>query len=168
MARALRFQMVDARMRVQAAAMSHGFDDVRARLRDASQAVDHATHRLESLMARAVQRVRRRADAVGGRLSAARLSARVSAARVRFSLLCASRDAAMASRADEMKTRLGIAAASLDALSPLAVLERGYALAQSSDGRLLRDARAVEVGSVFSLRLAEGALRCRVEESETP
>ncbi|HYE66216.1 MAG TPA: exodeoxyribonuclease VII large subunit, partial [Pyrinomonadaceae bacterium] len=77
--RAVRFRVMDARTRVQEAAMSHGFDDARSRLREAAQAIDEAKHRLETLIARAQQRARRRADALACRLSPVRLSARVSA-----------------------------------------------------------------------------------------
>ena len=58
------------------------------------------------------------------------------------------------------------AAAALDALSPLAVLGRGYALAQDERGRVLRSSRGVSEGEGVRVRLAEGALRCRVEEVE--
>jgi exodeoxyribonuclease VII large subunit len=119
-------------------------------------------------MTRASQRARRRADAISCRLSPVRLGARVSAARVRFSRLSASRDAAISSRLDDARGRVSVAVASLDALSPLAVLGRGYALAHDERGRLLRDARRVRVGDRLSLRLSEGALRCRVEETENP
>jgi exodeoxyribonuclease VII large subunit len=62
--------------------------------------------------------------------------------------------------------RLGLAAAALDALSPLAVLQRGYAIAQHQDGRLLRDAEDAAVGDLLKVRLAKGALSARVEEVE--
>ncbi|HVQ39196.1 MAG TPA: exodeoxyribonuclease VII large subunit, partial [Pyrinomonadaceae bacterium] len=58
---------------------------------------------------------------------------------------------------------LALAAASLDALSPLAVLGRGYAIAQSEDGKLLRDASAVAIGDSVRVRLAKGDLQARVE-----
>ncbi|HYE66950.1 MAG TPA: exodeoxyribonuclease VII large subunit, partial [Pyrinomonadaceae bacterium] len=164
--RAVRFRIMDARTRVQEAAMSHGFDDARSRLREAAQAIDEAKHRLETLIARAQQRARRRADALACRLSPVRLSARVSAARTRFIVLETARDAAIMSGLDDARARLAVAAASLEALSPLAVLQRGYALAQNESGHLLRDAREVSVGDTVRLRLAAGALRCRVEEAE--
>ena len=107
-----------------------------------------------------------RSDTVACRLSPVRLGARVAAQRTRFSVLCTARDAAITSRLDDERAKLMVAVASLDALSPLAVLKRGYALAQDEDGRLLRDARRVRVGDAVRLRLAEGALRCRVEETE--
>jgi exodeoxyribonuclease VII large subunit len=164
--RATHLQIMEARSRVQEAAMSQGFDDVRERLRDARHRGAEAAHRLEASVARVAQRAQRRADAVSCRLSPARLGARVAAARTRFSLLCAARDAAARARLEDARSRVSVAAASLDALSPLGVLTRGYALAQDEEGRLLRDARGVRVGDAVRLRLAEGALRCRVEETE--
>jgi exodeoxyribonuclease VII large subunit len=62
--------------------------------------------------------------------------------------------------------RLGLAAASLDALSPLAVLQRGYAIAQTQDGKLVRDAKLVSVGDSIKVRLADGRLAARVESVE--
>jgi exodeoxyribonuclease VII large subunit len=164
--RSVRSQVVDARLRVQEAAMSPAFDEVRERLHDAQTSVDDIAHRLETLMMRAAQRARRRADAVSCRLSPARLGARVSAAKVRFNVLLGARDAAATARLDDARARLAVAAASLDALSPLAVLKRGYAMAQDERGNLLRDARQARTGDGVLLRLAEGVLRCRVEEVE--
>jgi len=147
--------------------MSPAFDEVRERLHDAQTIVDDAAHKLETLMMRAAQRARRRTDAVTCRLSPARLGGRVAAGRARFIILCASRDAAVASRFETARARLARASASLDALSPLAVLKRGYALAENEQGKLLRDARGVQIGDIVSLRLAEGQLLCRVEEVES-
>jgi exodeoxyribonuclease VII large subunit len=166
MLRAARSSLVDARLRVQEAAMSPAFDEVRERLHDARSVVDEAAHRLETLMMRAAQATRRRTDAIRHRLSPARLGGRVAAARARFIILCASRDAALAARFETARARLARASASLDALSPLAVLKRGYALADDEEGRLLRTTRNVRVGDTVRLRLAEGQLRCRVEEVE--
>lgn len=55
---------------------------------------------------------------------------------------------------------------SLDAVSPLATLGRGYALVQrTSDGELLRDASKINVGEQIETRLAKGKLLCRVEST---
>ncbi|MDT5059707.1 MAG: exodeoxyribonuclease large subunit [Acidobacteriota bacterium] len=164
--RSTRSRLLDARLRVQEAAMSTAFDEVRARLHESVVSVDDAAHRLETLMMRASQRARRRTDAISCRLSPARLGARVSAAKIRFNVLLAARDAAASARLDDARARLAVAAASLDALSPLAVLKRGYAIAQDERGQLLRDAREAQAGDALRLRLAAGTLRCRVEEVE--
>jgi exodeoxyribonuclease VII large subunit len=164
--RALRSSFTDARLRVQEAAMSPAFDDVRERLHRAQTTVDEAAHRLETLILRRAQAARRRSDTVTSRLSPARLGGRVSAAHARFIVLRAEHNAAINARLENKRTRLNRAAAALDALSPLAVLGRGYALAEDERGILLRAARNVQVGDAVRLRLAEGQVRCRVEEVE--
>ena len=59
---------------------------------------------------------------------------------------------------------LAALAASLDALSPLKVLGRGFAVMTDGEGKILRRASEVEMGAEVTAALAEGALRCRVEE----
>jgi exodeoxyribonuclease VII large subunit len=113
-----------------------------------------------------VERARRRADASIARLSPVSLSAHVADARVRLSLACAKRDAAIGSCLEDAGSRLSVVAASLDALSPLGVLKRGYSIAQDERGRLVRQAGEVSVGDTLRLKLAEGSLRCRVLEKE--
>jgi exodeoxyribonuclease VII large subunit len=56
-----------------------------------------------------------------------------------------------------------VAAAALDAMSPLKVLERGYAIAQDARGAIVREAAAVSAGDELRLRLWKGTLDCRVE-----
>ncbi len=94
------------------------------------------------------------------------MSGRLADARVRLSMYVARRDAAIVSRLEDAGARLGVMAASLDALSPLGVLKRGYSIAQGADGRLLRRAVEVEIGETLRLKMAEGSLRCRVLEKE--
>ena len=50
----------------------------------------------------------------------------------------------------------------LESLSPLAILDRGYALVFDSEGKLLKDSRAVKVGDPISARLAHGQIQASV------
>lgn len=61
------------------------------------------------------------------------------------------------------RERLARLASALDAMSPLKVLGRGYAVAQKEDGRVLTTVQDVEPGDRLSLRLADGSVGCRVE-----
>jgi len=72
----------------------------------------------------------------------------------------------MDAKLQEGRERLGLAAASLDALSPLGVLQRGYAIAQDASGRLVRDAASVVEGDAVSIRLAKGKVNTRVESTD--
>jgi len=60
------------------------------------------------------------------------------------------------------QTRLGRASARLEALSPLAVLSRGYALIYAEDGRLLRSAADTAAGKKIHARLGSGSLDAQV------
>ena len=55
--------------------------------------------------------------------------------------------------------------AGLDAMSPLKVLGRGYAIARGSRGIVTRTDQA-EVGQRLDVLLADGTLRCQVKEKE--
>jgi exodeoxyribonuclease VII large subunit len=164
--RAIRFRLINERSRVAEAAMSQGFDEVRARLHSTGASLAEARHRLETLINRATARAARRTDAISCRLSPARLATRVAESRVRFAVVRGALDAATRARLDDERARLAVMVASLDALSPLAVLKRGYALARDAEGRLVRDARELQVGDTLNLRLAVGSLLARVEKQE--
>src|SRR5437762_4353223 len=60
----------------------------------------------------------------------------------------------------------GRIAHTLDALSPLAVLERGYAICLAPDGRVVRSADAVEVDRIVKVKLHQGSLSARVTAKE--
>ncbi len=55
-------------------------------------------------------------------------------------------------------------AASLDAMSPLKVLGRGYAMAQNDEGKILKSYRDVTAGEQVSVTLGEGGFTCTVDK----
>lgn len=66
----------------------------------------------------------------------------------------------------ERKERFARLASTLDAISPLKVLGRGYAIAAKDDGTVVRSAGEVSVGDLLNLYLGKGALRCQVTGSD--
>jgi exodeoxyribonuclease VII large subunit len=164
--RLTRFKVVDARARVQEHALSQVFDEVKMKLRDARIDANSASHRLQVSMTQALRQATLRTHALVQKISPGQLQARVGTARARYDAAAANSRTAMASRLNEGRERLALAVASLDALSPLAVLSRGYAIAQDAAGNLLRDADSVKVGDKVGVRLARGRLNTRVEGAE--
>jgi exodeoxyribonuclease VII large subunit len=63
----------------------------------------------------------------------------------------------------ERRVRVERIETALQALSPTAILERGYALVFDASGKLLKDARKVRSGDEISAQLAKGTVRARVE-----
>jgi exodeoxyribonuclease VII large subunit len=74
---------------------------------------------------------------------------------------------AMTARLAAASGRLAVARSALSAVSPLATLERGYAIVtRVRDGRLVADAAAVTVGEQIETRLGRGRLRARVSATD--
>jgi exodeoxyribonuclease VII large subunit len=57
------------------------------------------------------------------------------------------------------------ASARLESLSPLKVLERGYALVFDASGKLIKSAEQVQVGDEITARVAKGEIKSRVERT---
>lgn len=57
-------------------------------------------------------------------------------------------------------------ASALDAMSPLKVLSRGYAIASDAEGKLVKSVGDVAGGDVLNLSVSDGTIKCTVEESE--
>jgi exodeoxyribonuclease VII large subunit len=84
---------------------------------------------------------------------------------------CAARQAALYARlqAAELsllrrsRERLLPLVRTLNAVSPLATLERGYAIVSSENGGILRNAADAAPGSIIEARLSVGRLRAKVE-----
>ena len=72
---------------------------------------------------------------------------------------------AMINLLNRSKDRVGSLSSQMDALSPLAVLSRGYSLTErTSDGQLISDAAQLKQGDQITSRLAHGTVISRVED----
>ena len=69
-------------------------------------------------------------------------------------------------RFQQEEQRLARLAGRVDALSPLKVLARGYALASREDGTVIRAAGELAPGEPIRLRLGQGSARCTVDTIE--
>jgi exodeoxyribonuclease VII large subunit len=68
-------------------------------------------------------------------------------------------------RMERRRMQLASTADALRALSPFATLDRGYAVARTSDGRILRDAGDVTAGESLHVTVARGTVETRVERT---
>jgi exodeoxyribonuclease VII large subunit len=128
------------------------------------QAMDELERRIIEAMSRRTDRSRGRWQAAAGRLLSAsprrsveRLTSASLALRTRLMR-------AMPVLQQVRGQRLARAVQSLETLSPLATLSRGYAIVRLlPDGRVLTDAKVADAGSIVEAQLAKGRLICRVE-----
>jgi exodeoxyribonuclease VII large subunit len=123
--------------------------------------------RLAQAMDARLTPIRLRLDQSSGRLSAANLQATVVARRLLVGTLDDRLQAATRLAVEHARFHLSSAAGRLDAVSPLRVLERGYAVVfNQRNGRALVDAADAEVGDDLDIRLSRGRLRARTTARE--
>jgi exodeoxyribonuclease VII large subunit len=129
--------------------------------------VERDVRRLVASMRREIDMHRDRVARLREVLRARSPQVRVALARTREARARVAAKAAIRRRMELNRRRLSEAATRLDALSPLAVLGRGYALARrESDGRIVRAAADVALGDRIELRLASGQIGAEVTRLE--
>ena len=74
----------------------------------------------------------------------------------------------MQRRLDLLGRRLSVAARTLDAVSPLATLQRGYAIVTDASGAVVTDTQTLRPGDTIRARLARGVVDARVERITAP
>ena len=94
------------------------------------------------------------------RVRLARTRARVEARRERLMPL-------MTWRLEASRSKLESLDRQMRQLSPPAILERGYAIVEASDGSIIRSSEQTAPGDSLGVRLHEGRLRVRVEDSRS-
>ncbi len=125
-------------------------------------ALKEALSGLQFRFSNAIQRSKSHFAGVGSRLTPSTLRAKVSLHLNKLDRLdqrkIAAIESVLASKNEVMRVNM----AKLDALSPLAVLTRGYSITQSADGKVLRDAAETKPGDRLKIRLANGKLDAEV------
>jgi exodeoxyribonuclease VII large subunit len=115
-----------------------------------------------------VQKKRSGLDRLDRRLLSRHPRAVVASARGKLGALDVRLKSAVRAQLARCRTSLGDRAGTLQALSPLSVLARGYAIATGAGGRALRDARETCEGEEIGVRLRAGRLVARVQSIEPP
>jgi exodeoxyribonuclease VII large subunit len=162
---------VSSRLELERSRLGHlraSLGDPRFILIERQQELDELRDRLARRVGRALQTERARVSLLERRLAGRHPRSVIESARAELGPLRVRLEAAQARRLRAAGARLREQAASLDALSPLTVLGRGYAIATRSDGRALRSADEIALGSDVSVRLARGRFAARVTQVTAP
>jgi exodeoxyribonuclease VII large subunit len=130
-------------------------------LKQRQQQLDELHERIESAVRARVESAAKLTDALERRLSARHPRTVLAAARQQLSPLPIHLNAAMRRFLQTERGALAVAAQKLDAISPLAVLSRGYAIALHN-GVAVRDAEQLKNGDRIEVRLAHGEVEADV------
>jgi exodeoxyribonuclease VII large subunit len=142
--------------------------DGRRRLRDLEQEVDGLEAALQRAGAERLAVRRRALERLGEALAHRSPSARWALLRARLGPARARLESAGARAIAIRRDRVGAASGTLEALSPLGVLSRGYSICRRLPGlEIVKDASSVAAGTEVEVRLHRGGLRCAVKSLDT-
>jgi exodeoxyribonuclease VII large subunit len=164
--RAARYRLLMARQdlteRAQHGAFARMMDGIHRR----QQKLDDQRFRLEKAERQLLQGYQRRCETVAAAVRHYDARRRLAAVRQQLDSQIANLSSAAHTRLLASRSILERLTASLEALSPVAILNRGYALVFDAAGSLVNDASRVHAGDEISARLARGRIRARVTASD--
>ncbi len=163
--RAVRFQLLQARQRLTQLPVSRAEGRIAALLRQLEQRLDDFSFRTEAAASAHLREYQRRVVSLTAAVLRHDPRQQLGPARERLTT-CRTRLIHTVERSlHESAAHLRSLDARLHSLSPLAVLERGYALVLSDSGDLVRSVIQVTPGDNVVTRLSDGAFISRVESA---
>ena len=164
LARSVRYQLLMRKQALTELAQHGAFARMMDGINQRQQKLDDLLYRLERAARQMIEQHRRRWEAAAAAVRHYDLRRVLAGVRKELeagvSAMAAAARAALAAR----RSRLERLAAGLEALSPVAILERGYALVFDSSGNLLKDSTRVSPGDEISARLARGQITATVKK----
>ena len=160
--RSTRYELLRVRQRLSALTADAILRRARSTLQRRDQHLDQLTFRAEAAIQLHLRRRATRLTQLDSRLRRQHAALRLANDKHRCEALHQRLQTARTSATQAAHKRLDRATSRLEALSPLRVLERGYALVYGPDGRLLRDASTAPPDTTITAQLAKGQLRATV------
>lgn len=162
---ALRYRLARAKTELHQRGIERATGVLRRTIGRLFQRLDELDYRLRENLRWHIERRRRTLAALDARLRLQDLRLQLGQLRHRLEKLQAAMAERMRLRLASSRGRLELLAAQLDQLSPLRILERGYAIVEDPAGRIVRNAVEAPKGTALGVRLHRGRLAVRVTES---
>jgi exodeoxyribonuclease VII large subunit len=162
--KAMRYHLLMARQEMTELTQHRAFTRMMEFIARRQQRLDDLSYRLAHAQRSVLELQRRRFEALAGAVRHYDARRVLAATRHELATRIAELSAMMRTRLFAQRGRLDQAVARLEALSPLAILDRGYALVFDAKGKLLKDAAKTKPGDQVSARLARGSFRATIDE----
>jgi exodeoxyribonuclease VII large subunit len=165
--RAIRYRLLMQRQALNEFAQHGTFARMMELIHQRQQKLDDLTHRLEVGERQLLERMRRRWETISAAVRHYDLRLVLSGMRRELESTIVALAAVMRNTLLTHRVRSERLDTALNSLSPLAILDRGYALVFDAKGRILKDARQIMIGDEISARLAHGEIRAAVTKKQS-
>ncbi len=160
------YKLLQSRSDWQELALAPVFSQFPQKIKDWRYEVEDYDARIEDAFADKLKTNAKRLEKVISQLSPLKSASKVAENQTRLALLEQRQTAAVKRLIDRKDENLKIEMASLDALSPLSVLKRGFSIAEKENGEILRDAKNIKTNETVKIRLAKGKITATVTKKE--
>ncbi|MEO8071818.1 MAG: exodeoxyribonuclease VII large subunit [Acidobacteriota bacterium] len=158
------FKLLQSRSDWQELALSSVFSEFPVRIKDLQYEIEDLQTNLRDALTEKLKITRQDLEVLENRLSPLKLNSRLNAQKTRLAVLRQKQISAIKDVVDANDEKLKISMASLDALSPLSVLNRGYSIAENEAGGILSDVKNLKINDTVKIRLAKGKIKTRILE----
>ena len=160
LATCLHYKLLELRRRVSSLHLSRKFDEIPFRVRVLARRVDSAVYAMDAAIKGSLRSSHADFSPLAARLRESEVRHLINEHRSKVASLGASLQTSERAILERSGEKLGMATGKLDALSPLGVLGRGYAIVFDRAGNVIRSPNAVKRGDRLRLRVAEGEMDC--------
>lgn len=164
--RAMRYRLLMGRQALTELAQHGAFARIMEVIRQRQQKLDDIAHRMEVAERNLLQQLHRRWETVSAAVRHYDLRLILSGMRKELESRTTSLAAVTRNVLLQHRVRIERLDTALQSLSPLAILDRGYALVFDSQGKLLKDSAKVNAGDEISARLAKGVIQAQVTDKK--
>jgi exodeoxyribonuclease VII large subunit len=161
--KAMRYQLLMGRQQLTELAQHGAFGRMMDLIRRRQQKVDDLTNRLAHAQRDLLEAQRRRFETLASAVRHYDLRLVLAGVGKELNARVAAMAAAARNLLLQRRSRLERLTSQMEALSPVAILERGYALVFDSSGKLVKDAAQVKVGEDVTARLARGQIAATIK-----
>jgi exodeoxyribonuclease VII large subunit len=164
--RATRYRLLMGRQALTELAQHGAFARMMELIHQRQQTLDDLTHRMELAERHLLERLQRRWETISAAVRHYDLRLVLSVMRRELQSSTNSLAAIMRNVLLQHRVRSGRLQTALESLSPLAILDRGYALVFDAEGKLLKSAQAVKPGDEIKARLSQGEIQATVTKKQ--
>ncbi len=166
LSRAMRYRLLMGRQALTELAQHGAFARMMALVRQRQQKLDDLSHRMELAQRQRLERSRRQWEMISAAIRHYDLRMVLSGMRKELdsqttALVAVTRNVLLQHRVRSERLQTA-----LESLSPVAILDRGYALVFDANGNLLKDTKALNPGDEVSARLAHGQFTASVTKKQ--
>ncbi|CAN5380755.1 exodeoxyribonuclease VII large subunit [soil metagenome] len=158
----INYRLLHLRSGFQESALSAVFSEFPQKIKGWQYEVEDFQTTLGEVLTEKLKANRKGLETLTNRLSPLKLASKLNTKRTRFALLNQKQMSAIKNVLDAKDENLKIKMASLDALSPLSVLNRGFSITENEKGEILCDSAKIKVSEKVKIRLAKGRIEANV------